>query len=128
MPKTVLGADQRVTRFLHHHKQIRVRQHYRDFLPRHGETSVAHITGLEEPGIWRLGQNTLNPDAGRSQLLGRADIEVAAVHAIGLRAVRDDVGFVRHAAIVGWPEIVDAEYRQKLLAGRLAAVATLVTP
>lgn len=125
-PQLELNAGQRITRFLHHKKQLRSPLHHSVFMPRGGEVSIAHIAALAEPAVWTLGAQTLNPAAGRQQLRGRADLDVADVHAAGLRAIRDDIGYQRHGAIVGWPSTDDADAQQKELAKDLASAATLV--
>ncbi|TAN22261.1 MAG: hypothetical protein EPN33_08305 [Acidobacteria bacterium] len=95
-------------------------------MPRKGEVSVAHIFGLAEEEVWAVGQHTLSVSTGRTQVRGRADLPVAAVRGVSLRAARDDVGFERHSAITGWPGGDDADVRHKELAKELAMVAKLV--
>ncbi len=73
-----------------------------------------------------MGANTLRPGSGRTQVRGRADLTVGDVMKLGLTAIRDDVPFVRHSVITGWPDGEDADARCKELAKELAAAARLV--
>lgn len=121
-----LGATDLVTHYLHHAKQLRSPVPHREFMPRKGEVSVAHISGLTEEAVWAVGQHTLNTGAGRTRVLGRADLSVAVVQNVGLRAARDDIGFERHSLITDWPGGDDADVRHKEIAKELAMAAKLV--
>ncbi|MGN6592012.1 MAG: hypothetical protein ACTHJX_03855 [Terriglobales bacterium] len=127
-PAYELGPADVVARFLHHNDEIRAngRVHFSSLMPdRSGERSVAHINGLDEAAIWSLGSNTLSPPQW-ARVTGRADIPVEAVIRVRLRAIRDDLGFVRHAKIAGWPEGADDKSAQQELARALAQAATAV--
>jgi hypothetical protein len=95
---------------------------------RSGERSAAHITDLAAPEIWRLGAETLSPP-DRVKVTGRADLLVQAVGSAHLRAFRDDIGFTRHATIVGWP-MGEAEKsaRQEIARGLAQAAVTFRRP
>lgn len=92
------------------------------FLPRKGQTSVFHTTGLSEFLVWTLGEKHVAAVRKRT-LLARADIFVSQVIENEL-AIDYDNDPLRHANIVGWP--ADDEYdRQLAIAMELAAVAKL---
>lgn len=127
----VLRDSDRVTRFLHHRSQLRDngrRAHFAAFMPTQGGTSVADITGLDEDAVWKIGPCTLAPASGRTQIMGRADLMVRAAIGLGLRAVRDDAGFCRHAELRGWPEGDESKSRQQEIAKELANAARCHLP
>jgi hypothetical protein len=84
------------------------------------EVSVYRILGLDPSGIWELGRSNVAVPRNK-QLLGRADIKVLDVTAVGLATIPDDEPS-RHANIRGWPE--DSS-KHKLLALQLAEKALL---
>ena len=84
------------------------------------EVSVYRILGLDPSGIWELGRSNVAVPRNK-QLLGRADIKVLDVTAVGLTTIPDDDPS-RHANIRGWPE--DSS-KHKLLALQLAEKALL---
>lgn len=71
--------------------------------------------------MWILGE-AVRTQVNRP-LLARADIQVVAVKKQKLKAIRDDVGFERHANILGWPQIQDEAARKRAWKGIAAALA-----
>lgn len=81
--------------------------------------SVFRIDGLGEPATWKLGDDHITAETGRT-VHGRGDIVQGEVERQGL-ALDHDNRPPRHANIIGWP---DEKHRQKLIALELAAAAS----
>ena len=75
--------------------------------------SVVHITRLSDGGTWELARNTLGSQPGRDKIYARVDIPVAQLIKQNLRAIRDDMPFVRHTSVLGWPSIADPNERKE---------------
>ncbi|MGH9487692.1 MAG: hypothetical protein ACRD04_08910 [Terriglobales bacterium] len=115
-PSGALAAEDRVTRFIHHPRDLGPNQSPKPavFEPGpDGAVSVAQITDLDETAIWRLARHTLNIAAGRKRVVGRADLQVAAIASQGLACIRNDIGFQHHSEIVGWPNDSDLDSRKR---------------
>ena len=82
--------------------------------------SVYRIFDLDPAGIWDLGNKNVAVPRGKA-LLGRGDLNVVDVTAVGLAVIPDDDP-PRHASIAEWPE--DSS-KHKLLALQLADKAVL---
>jgi hypothetical protein len=103
----VLSADERVSRFIYTHRNIRRTAHR----PKPGafdpspymELSVAHTSNLSDAQVWRIGGQTLGSQPGRSTIYARADIPVLCLSDVKLRALRDDRRFRRHTSVIDWP-------------------------
>ncbi len=93
----------------------------RAFQPaRDNRTSVFRVAGLDEKGIWNIGDIHVAPRRNRP-ILGRAELTVGEITSVGLRLEPDNQPY-RHANIAGWPPAKD---EQKSLAQELAANARL---
>ncbi len=94
------------------------------FMPHRGETSVFRVDGLSNEEVWHIGLHFVG-STRREVLKGRADLQVADVHAIKLKVEPDITPHPRHANIIEWPE---EKHEQKMLAVRLANVAATYPP
>lgn len=115
-----MGADERVARFLFSKSDFsapkkRAKPSAFDPSP-HDELSVGHISGLDAPAIWAMG-DVVRKLLGRSALLARADLDVSDVLTRRLKSVRDDNPFQGHTNVVGWPPIADANERKRVWKG-----------
>jgi hypothetical protein len=117
-----LPAEEPLARFIVEKSYFRADRTLRHsaFMPQNREVSVYLTSGLDRSGIWDLGNRNVATPRGK-QLLGRADIRVLDVTAVGLAVIPDDDSS-RHANITGWP---DDSSRHKLLALQLAEKAVL---
>lgn len=69
----------------------------------YSELSVAHTDGLSEAEVWKIARKTLKPGPRRDKIYARADIPVQALSDLKLRALRDDMPFLRHTNVIDWP-------------------------
>jgi hypothetical protein len=86
--------------------------------------SCLHTTGLRNAEIWEIAKKTLGTQAGRDKIYGRAELQVAAILASKLKAVRDDFEIERHVTVSGWPAPGLDKADQKEIALRLSKAAT----
>jgi hypothetical protein len=114
---TPLGGEEVVSRFLYgdRHYSIQKRR------PKPGafdpspyyELSTAHTTGLLDKEIWKIAIEALGDLPPRDEINARVDIPVTELTDNGLRAVRDDDPFIRHALVLGWPRHDDPDQQKK---------------
>lgn len=121
------NPDDLLARFLFsqkHFKQTQSRATPDAFMPpKDLQLSVSLISGLLANAVWDLGKGVLAQHP-QPHLYGRADINVAAVHAQKLKAFRDDDP-PRHVNVVGWPSYSEGKDVIKSIAQELARAATL---
>ena len=86
-----------------------------------GEVSVARIDGLQEQGVWELGDEAGQMRPHPKAAIARLDFVASAVAGCALQLKIDEPP-VRHALIVGWP---DQEELRIQKAQELARIATL---
>lgn len=84
------------------------------------ETSVFRITGILEPGVWRIGNKIRAAPA-----VARADVIASAVFDVRLQVVPETSKYENHAVIIGWPS---AKHERMMKATLLANAATLHFP
>lgn len=87
------------------------------------QLSVYLVTDMLADAVWDVGKGVLAQHR-QPRLYGRADIDVAAVHAQKLKAFRDDDP-PRHVSVLGWPSYSDGKDLLKSIAQELARVASL---
>jgi hypothetical protein len=129
---TALQGEELITRFLHSRNQYSAKAGKPKpaaFNPApYDELSTAHITGLQDEAVWLVSRGALGTQPGRDKIYARADLAVAAVQRLDLKAVRDNDPFERHTVIVGWPKSSDvSEQKERWLqiALELSQEATL---
>ena len=107
-------ASATIARFLLDSRKLnkpKTRANHRAFMPPPDlRLSTFNVDGLEPAGIWAIGERVLSTSP-QPTLHGRADVSVAVVKSLKLRAVRDNDP-IRHVSVVNWPELEDAKARK----------------
>jgi len=115
--------DENLSRYILQSNQIRTSDKtvkYTAFMPApNGKTSVFRTAGLQQEGIWKIGEDVAVPR--QKKLYGRADLTASRVFDAGLHIEADDVP-PRHANLTAWP---DESSKQMAIALELTASARL---
>lgn len=110
----------RLSRFLFTRNHLNPGQRFRAFLPPTDlKLSVFDTEEMGEPDIWEMARR--ESEERDQTLYGRADVQTAGVHKVGLRVVLAEPP-PRHRHIEGWPS-ADQKEDQKGLAMELAALS-----